>query len=123
MASTSDHTNSLPMFQHPPKSTIEPSLVPMDIDIQNAQTAALRSLPQKDVRGCLKCFYCNNYGHIKKYCFKLKATQQVQNVQIALEETSKGGGDERATSSDPNLNVLFQKISLFGTGPTSQFNI
>ena len=84
MVSTSDHTSNLPMFQHPPKNTTEPSPVPMDIDIQNALTAWRQSLPEKDAQGHPKCFYCNNYGHIKKYFRKLKATQQVQNVQIVL---------------------------------------
>ena len=40
MVSTSDYTSNLPLFQHPPKNITEPSPVPMDIDIQNAQTAS-----------------------------------------------------------------------------------
>ena len=57
---------------------------PKDIDIQNTQSSAHRTLPPKHSQGRPKCFFCNNYGHVKKYCKKLKAQQQTQNSQILL---------------------------------------
>ncbi|KAH7276484.1 hypothetical protein KP509_39G009100 [Ceratopteris richardii] len=68
-----------------PRSPSESTPIPMDIDdVQNAQTTARRSLPARDAKGCPKCFFCNNYGHVKKHCRKLRAQQHHQNAQIEL---------------------------------------
>ena len=63
---------------------LDSTATPMDIDVQNAQTqtAYRRSLPAKDAQGHPKCFFCNNYGHVNKYCRKLKQQQQNQKSQI-----------------------------------------
>ena len=66
-----DHTNTMP------------AATPMDIDIQNAQLRAKRALPERDSQGRPKCFYCNNYGHIRRHCRKWQNHQQKQNVQLA----------------------------------------
>ncbi|KAI5059369.1 hypothetical protein GOP47_0025688 [Adiantum capillus-veneris] len=60
----------------------------MDIDIQNVQLNARRSLPVRDQQGRPKCFYCDNYGRIKIYCRRLRGNQQVQNVQIQVEDSA-----------------------------------
>ena len=70
------------------RQPIESMPVPMDIDIQNAQYSARRALPTRDTRGRPKCFYCNNYGHIKRDCRKLKSQQHYQNSQIVLADAA-----------------------------------
>ena len=62
----------------------------MDIDVHNSQahTSYKRSLPEKDAQGRPKYFFCNNYGHVKIYCRKLKAQQQTQNSQILLADVA-----------------------------------
>ena len=71
----------------PPRPPPDSTPVPMDIDVQNA-LATRRALPERDANGRPKCFYCNNYGHIKKYCRKFKATQQHQHQNAQVCTTS-----------------------------------
>ena len=61
---------------------------PMEIDIQNAQLQARRNLPTRDAQGRPKCFFCNNYGHVKKHCRKWNNQTQKQNVQVQLADNS-----------------------------------
>ena len=76
-SNTVDQQNFFTILE-PTATSIENQSTPMDIDIQNVQ-ATKRALPTKDDKGRPKCFYCNNYGHVKKYCGKWKATQQIQH--------------------------------------------
>ncbi|KAH7292328.1 hypothetical protein KP509_29G062100 [Ceratopteris richardii] len=39
-----------------PRSSLESNRIPMDIDVQNAQMSARRSLPERDAQGRPKCF-------------------------------------------------------------------
>jgi hypothetical protein len=73
---TSDTVDQHNVFtiSQPMATSTQNQSTPMDVDIQNVQ-ATRRALPAKDDKGRPKCFYCNNYGHVKKYCRKWKATQ------------------------------------------------
>ena len=68
--------------------------IPMDIDVQNAQTTMRRQLPERDAQGRPRCFHCNIYGHVRRRCRKLKLqqpqtrTSQYQNAQIELADTA-----------------------------------
>ena len=64
------------------KTTIESTAGPMDIDIQNAQFSTKKSLPDRDNHGKPRCFYCNGYDHVKKYCRKFATSRHHQNAQI-----------------------------------------
>ena len=70
------------------KTVIEPTAGPMDIDVQNAQFSTKKSLPDRDSHGKPRCFYCNGYGHVKKYCRKLAASRHHQNAQIQLADAA-----------------------------------
>ena len=83
-SNTVDQQNFFTISQ-PTATSTENQSTPMDIDIQNVQ-ATKRALPAKDDKGRPKCFYCNNYGHVKKYCRKWEATQQIQHSQILLSD-------------------------------------
>ena len=39
-----------------------------------------RALLERDVEGRTKCFFYNNYGHVKKHYRKRVTTRQTQNV-------------------------------------------
>ncbi|KAH7352477.1 hypothetical protein KP509_19G047700 [Ceratopteris richardii] len=65
-----------------PHQATKQTPIPMDIDIQNAQVAARRALPKRDANCHPKCFFCNNYGHVRKHCRKLKSQQHHQNAQV-----------------------------------------
>ena len=83
-SNTVDQQNFFTILE-PTATSIENQSTPMDIDIQNVQ-ATKRALPAQDDKGMPKCFYYNNYGHVKKYCRKWKATQQIQHSQILLSD-------------------------------------
>ena len=70
------------------KIIIEPTTGPMDIDVQNAQFSTKKSLPDRDSHGKPRCFYCNRYDHVKKYCRKLAASRHHQNAQIQLADAA-----------------------------------
>ena len=70
------------------KTTMEPTAGSMDIDIQNVQFNAKKSLPDRDNHGKPHCFYCNGYGHVKKYCRKFAASRHHQNAQIQLADAA-----------------------------------
>jgi hypothetical protein len=89
-----DIPSSLTTF--PSRPLIDNAPVPMDIDVQNAEFMPRRRLPHRDPQGRLldrdplqgrpHCFFCNNYGHVLRYCRKKKAQQlqprQFQNTKI-----------------------------------------
>ena len=101
---------------------------PMDIDIQNTQSSARCTLPSKDSQGRPKCFSCNNYGHIKNYCRKVKSYQQQQNSKFILADAASLAelpGNEslrrwgKSTSSDTSLS-FFQTPYLFHVSTNRQ---
>ena len=57
---------------------------PMDIDVQNVPMQTRRNLPNRDAQGCRKCFYCHNYGHVRRYCRKLQQQSHKQQAQITM---------------------------------------
>ncbi|KAH7415493.1 hypothetical protein KP509_14G048100 [Ceratopteris richardii] len=67
-----------------PHQATEQTPIRMDIDIPNAQLAARRALPEWKANGCPKCYFCNNYGHVRKECRKLTAQQHHQNAQVHI---------------------------------------
>ena len=74
--------------QNNQKHQVESTSCPMDIDIQNAQINAKKQLPSRDTQGHPRCFYCNNYGHVKEYCRKFAASRHHQNAQIQLVDST-----------------------------------
>ena len=75
------HAPTMPQHNNH-KQQVEPTTCPMYVDIQNAQINAKKQLPSRDTQGRPRCFYCNNYGHVKKYCRKIVASRHHQNAQI-----------------------------------------
>ena len=87
-STTFEQQPSFPVNPFSAKTTLDNQPTPMDIDVQNLQKATRRALPDKDTQGRPKCFYCNNYGHVRKYCRKLKASQQIQHTQVTLADSA-----------------------------------
>ena len=76
-------SDSQPRWPHPSSTDLRTQyqgVAPMDIDVQNIQLQARRNLPNHDGQGHPKCFYCNNYGHVRRHYWKLQ--QQSQKRQV-----------------------------------------
>ena len=75
----------------PPSKTAESTVTPMDIDVQNAQWSSNHRLPERDQSGRPRCFNCNMYGHVRKYCRKGKShsqPKQIHNAQVTLTDVA-----------------------------------
>ena len=74
--------------QNNQKHQVESTACPMDIDIQNAQINTKKQLPSRDTQGRPCSFYYNNYGHVKKYCWKFAASRHHQHTQLQLADST-----------------------------------
>ena len=60
----------------------------MDIGVQNVQMQTRCNLPNHDAQGHPKCFYCHNYGHLRRYCQKLQQQSDKQQAQITMADAT-----------------------------------
>ena len=61
---------------------------PNTIDVQNMQVQPRRNRPDRDEQGRPKCFYCHNYGHVRRHCPKLQQQSHKQQVQITMADAA-----------------------------------
>ena len=125
-----DLSQPMPPTNNIQKTVIEPTAGPMDIDVQNAQFSTKKSLPNRDSHGKARCFYCNGYGHVKKYCRKLAASRHHQNAQIQLADAAsltmeqgnnKRNVDGRASPAHSSRN-LFRTHGMFHNSTNKSHN-
>ena len=84
-------SDTQPRWPHPSSTDSRAQyqgVAPMDIDVQNMQLQARRNRPDRDSQGRPRCFYCHNYGHVRRHCRKLQQQSHKQQVQITMADAT-----------------------------------